>query len=151
MSRLVPIGRDLTAALRSHRETRMALPLPSGDRSAFLASARGGTLSADSVSRLFARVRDHAGIRHPSQGRWQPRLHDLRHRFATERLTSWYRQGRDVQRLLPVLSTYLGHASIAGTQAYLTMTPELLAEAALRFQRFAEADAPGDTPCHPKT
>ena len=143
-SRIVPFGTALHTVLQTYREARQALPTPSGDRSAFLASARGGTLSADSVSRTFARVRDHAGIRHPQQARWQPRLHDLRHSFAIERLTSWYRQGKDVQRLLPVLSTYLGHSSIAGTQAYLTMTPALLAEASRRFQRYAEPGRQGD-------
>jgi hypothetical protein len=42
-----------------------------------------------------------------------------------------------VQRLLPQLSTYLGHANIAATQRYLTMTPELLREASARFERYA--------------
>ena len=32
---------------------------------------------------------------------------------------------------LPVLSTYLGHARLRHTQVYLSMTPELLHEAAL--------------------
>ena len=31
-------------------------------------------------------------------------------------LTSWYRDGADVQRLLPVLPTYLGHANLDGTR-----------------------------------
>jgi site-specific recombinase XerD len=43
-----------------------------------------------------------------------------------------------VQRLLPQLSTYLGHVSIAATQVYLTMTPELLHEACVRFGRYAD-------------
>lgn len=150
-SRLVPFGTELHAALRTYREARQALPLPSGDRSAFLTTARGGALSAGSVYRTFARVRDHADVRHDPQARWQPRLHDMRHTFALGRLTSWYRQGKDVQRLLPVLSTYLGHSSIAGTQAYLTMTPELLAEASRRFQRYAEPRLEGDRPCRPST
>ena len=42
-----------------------------------------------------------------------------------------------MQRLLPVLSTYLGHASLEGTQVYLSMTPELLSEASQRFERYA--------------
>jgi hypothetical protein len=42
-----------------------------------------------------------------------------------------------VQRLLPHLSTYLGHVHISGTQRYLTLTPELLREAGLRFERYA--------------
>jgi integrase len=69
----------------------------------------------------------------------QPRLHDLRATFAVRRLTTWYQQGADVQRLLPLLSTYLGHVSVAATQAYLPMTPELLAEASARFERYASA------------
>jgi hypothetical protein len=47
--------------------------------------------------------------------------------------TAWYRKGADVQRLLPVLSTYLGHADLEGTKVYLSMTPELLQHASLRF------------------
>ena len=42
-----------------------------------------------------------------------------------------------MQRLLPVLSTYLGHADLEGTKVYLTMTPELLHQASLRFERYA--------------
>ncbi len=60
-----------------------------------------------------------------------------RHTFALNRLISWYRQGADVQRLLPCLSTYLGHVDVTATQRYLTMTPELLHEASLRFRRYA--------------
>ena len=43
-----------------------------------------------------------------------------------------------MQRLLPSLSTYLGHVSVAATQVYLSMTPELLQEAARRFERYTE-------------
>ena len=82
-------------------------------------------------------------MRNADGARYQPRLHDLRHSFATHRLTSWYRQGADVQRLLPVLATYLGHESVAGTQVYLTLTPELLREASLRFERYAETGTGG--------
>ena len=63
--------------------------------------------------------------------------HSMRHAFAVTRLVSWYREGADVQRLLPQLATYLGHVHIAATQHYLTMTPELLREASLRFERYA--------------
>ena len=36
--------------------------------------------------------------------------------------------------------TYLGHTNISGTQAYLTMTPELLPEASKCFARYAAID-----------
>ena len=57
------------------------------------------------------------------------------------RLVAWYRQGADVQLLLPKLSTYLGHISLAETQHYLTMTPDLLREAGRRFESYANPDA----------
>ena len=85
----------------------------------------------------FDTLRRVAGVHRAAGGRTIPRLHDLRHSFAVHRLTSWYRQGADVQRLLPVLSTYLGHADLEGTKVYLSMTPELLEQASLRFARYA--------------
>ena len=42
-----------------------------------------------------------------------------------------------MQKLLPQLSTYLGHVDIQDTQVYLTMTPELLHEAGKRFEQYA--------------
>ena len=45
------------------------------------------------------------------------------------------------QNLLPQLATYLGHVSIAATQVYLTMTPELLRAASVRFERYALPEA----------
>ena len=45
--------------------------------------------------------------------------------------------------MLPLLSTYLGHTSIAATQTYLSMTPDLLGEAAVRFKRYAESKEGG--------
>ena len=40
-------------------------------------------------------------------------------------------------RLLPKLSTYLGHISLSSTQRYLTMTAALLQQASGRFERYA--------------
>ena len=57
----------------------------------------------------FRRIRKKAGVKRIDNVRYQPRLHDLRHTFAVHRLTAWYKEGADVQRLLPVLSVYLGH------------------------------------------
>ena len=45
-----------------------------------------------------------------------------------------------MQRLLPALSTYLGHSDLEGTKVYLSMTPELLQQACLRFARYAGGD-----------
>ncbi len=85
----------------------------------------------------FVRLRERTGIQRPHTDRWQPRLHDLRATFAVHRLVAWYREGVDLQTRLPLLATYLGHINVSGTQVYLTMTHELLAEASRRFERYA--------------
>ena len=94
-------------------------------------------LARNTAERIFSRLRVRAGVLRHDGGRYQPRLHDLRHAAAVHRVVSWYRQGADVQRLLPQLATYLGHVHISATQRYLTLTPELLHEASQRFEHYA--------------
>lgn len=134
-SRLVPIGADLCKALDSYRTVRQQLPLLDETRSSFFCTGAGLAISLAKLEQIFVRLREHAGIRRPATDRWQPRLHDIRHAFAVGRLIAWYREGADVQACLPLLATYLGHINLSGTQTYLTMTPELLGEASLRFER----------------
>jgi len=81
----------------------------------------------------FRRAVDTAGIAANSPIR--PRAHDLRHSFAIRTLLGWYRDGLDVEALLPRLSTYMGHAEPRFTYHYLTATPELLGQAAARLDR----------------
>ena len=45
-----------------------------------------------------------------------------------------------MQRLLHYLSVYLGHAHIRHTQVYLTMTPDLLQQAGMRFEQYARVE-----------
>ena len=135
-SRLVPIGADLCKALDFYRTIRQQLPLLDETRSSFFCTSTGLAISLAKLEKVFVRLREHAGIRRPATDRWQPRLHDIRHAFAVGRLIAWYREGADVQACLPLLATYLGHINLSGTQAYLTMTPELLGEASLRFERY---------------
>jgi integrase len=53
-------------------------------------------------------------------------------RFAVTRLRLWHQQRADVQALLPLLATYLGHANYSDTAYYLTGSSDLLAVAAER-------------------
>jgi len=110
---------------------------PSQPEAPFFVSRTGSRLTRRAAEHTFSRLRLRAGVLRHDGSRYQPRLHDLRHAFSVHRLVAWYRQGADVQRLLPQLATYLGHIHIATTQRYLTMTPELLQEASKRFEHYA--------------
>lgn len=139
-TRLVPIGPQLTRVLTDYLSRRRQLPLPAGETSAFFATRSGLQLEYRVVNKLFRRLRKVAGVQRESTARYQPRLHDIRHTAAVHRVTAWYRVGADVQCLLQQLATYLGHVDIRSTQRYLSMTPELLHEASLRFECYAQLE-----------
>jgi integrase len=127
-TRLVPLHRSTLKALRAYAEVRdrmhrgRSLPY-------FFVSSRANRLQDTTVTQVFHKLSRQIGIRQVG-ARHGPRLHDLRHRFAVETLVRWYRHSpEEVTRKLPVLSTYLGHVSIAGTYWYLSNTPELMTAA----------------------
>lgn len=134
-SRLVPLDPALSLILSQYIESQRHRTR--SEEALFFATRRGKRLRYMSVWRYFRRLCERAGIKRDDSLLFQPRIHDLRHAFATNRILSWYRQSADVQRLLPCLSTYLGHGTLAATQRYLTATPEVLREACYRFEQYA--------------
>jgi integrase/recombinase XerD len=138
-TRLVPTGPRLTAALATYTIKRRQISRFHSAEAPFFVTRGGSSVKRHMAENAFRRLRDQAKVYRHDGARYQPRLHDLRGTFAVHRLVSWYRQGRDLRILLPKLATYLGHADIGATQRYLTMTPELLHEASMRFERYAMA------------
>jgi len=140
-SRMVPMGKDLTGLLTGYVLKRHGIQDTSSETPLFCFS-NGSPLSQSSVRSAFRRLRSHAGLMRDGGPRRQPRIHDLRHTAAVHRLISWYRSGKDLQDLLPKLATYLGHTDLSSTQHYLTLTPELLQQASLRFEHYAIGETP---------
>jgi integrase/recombinase XerD len=135
-TRIVPLSDDLNTVIRTFIE-RQGNHYSAGGESRLFSSRDGTALSDTTVGVTFRRLCTIAGIRRNGGARNQPRIHDLRHSAAVHRVTAWYRCDADLNDLLPKLATYLGHAGLSGTQRYLTMTQELLAEASCRFEAFA--------------
>jgi len=65
-------------------------------------------------------------------------MHDLRHTFAIRTLIDAYRTAQDIERQITLLSTYLGHVDPTSTYWYLSATPELMALAGDRLERYAK-------------
>jgi site-specific recombinase XerD len=143
-SRLVPFGCDLNEAMRRYARRRKADGHSQEQDAPFFVTKLGERVPNELLQRVFRRLRKRAGIHRSDAARYQPRLHDLRHSAAVHRLTTWYREGKDVQKLLPLLSTYMGHTDMSGTQRYLTMTPELLQQASVRFSNYAFSEVSDD-------
>jgi len=139
-TRMLPIGSLLVENLTFYEKVRRNLCHSEKPDTTFFISRTGDPVSRQMTERTFRCLCEVADIHRDDGARYQPRLHDLRHTFAVHRLTQWYRQGANVQRLLPLLSTYLGHSNIVATQRYLTMTPELLHQANIRFENYAQKE-----------
>ena len=88
-----------------------------------------GTGLRSGIAHLF----EQAGVR-DKHGR-RPCIHDLRHSFAVQALTRFYKSGEEVQSRLPHLALYMGHVSIVSTAYYLHFIPTL---AALASDRLAQ-------------
>ena len=142
-SRLVPLGPQLLRVLVTYA-TQCKVAGHSQGGAPFFIARNGGSINMSTLQGNSRRIRTHVGIHRIDGATYQPRIHDLRHTFAVHRLIAWYRDGADVQRLLPYLSDYLGHAYLAATSVYLSMTPELLAEASKRFEEHALKEGPHD-------
>jgi len=125
--RLVPVHSTTLTALRQYAQHRdAAFPVPKD--SAFFLSSRRNRLSTAGLYFAFSEACKLAGF---DAGK-ALRPHDLRHRFAVMRLAAWHRERADVNALLPLLATYLGHARYTDTAYYVTGTADLLGIAAER-------------------
>lgn len=126
-TRLVPVHASTLTALQDYaRDRDRAFSKPKS--SAFFINVRGSRLSSSGLHYGFDQACALAGINAHATKPLRP--HDLRHRFAVTRLAQWYRQKVDVQSMLPLLATYLGHARYSDTAYYITATAELLGLAA---------------------
>jgi integrase len=135
-TRIVPLSDSLTIVIRAFI-ARPGNSYSAGSESRLFSNRDGTALSSTALGVTFRRLWAIANIRRDGGARNQPRMHDLRHSAAVHRVTAWYRSNADLNDLLRKLATYLGHAGLSGTQRYLTMTQELLAEASSRFEAFA--------------
>lgn len=136
-SRLVPIHPSTQAMLEQYRVRRERV-LAGHAASTFFITRYGHRLDIGDIHRTFYRLSRRIGLRGATASHG-PRLHDFRHRFAVQTLLRWYRSGEDVERRLPVLSTYLGHVHVADTYWYLSACPELMGLAVARLeQRWGE-------------
>ena len=136
-SRIVPFGEEVSRMLEDYLLWRSEITLRRcvADNHLFI-DKRGNPVRLSSFQQAFSFIREKAGIHRADTAFSDVRLQDLRHTFATNRVAQWYRDGKDVQTLLPVLSTYLGHSNLDSTAVYISFTNQLLNEAGKRFQSY---------------
>jgi site-specific recombinase XerD len=129
-SRWLVLSASTSLALERYLDRRKIMAA-NGPETPLLLNERRQRLCHPTVRQAFMHMLHESGI--PWIRHVGPRIHDLRHSFAVNRLLAWYRDGEDVNARLPALATYMGHVDISSTQVYLQPTAELLGEVDRRF------------------
>lgn len=124
-SRLVPLHPTAMDALRGYLALR--LRTTTEDAHLFL-SASNGRIESSVANTTFRRMLKLAKIA-PTRAK-RPRIHDVRHTFATRALERCPADRRAIARQFIALSTYLGHVKMSATHWYLEATPELMMDIA---------------------
>jgi len=124
--RIVPISESLKKVLLQYIDYRDKMQLPdlSSDGYHFLISPNGYPLSICTARQWFLKLLKRCGIPYVG-GNHGPRVHDLRHTFASHSLMHQVREGADIYCVLPILATYLGHKTLFGTERYVRLTHEM--------------------------
>lgn len=134
-SRLVPLHPTVVEALDRYLEARRR---GAGASDHLFPSVRHRALCPSTVNYTFRCVLRRAKVA-PDRSR-QPRIHDLRHTFATRVLEQCEVERGTVARHFVALSTYLGHVDIRATYWYLQATPELMTDIAAAAEMLVRSE-----------
>jgi len=118
--RYIPMSKSLNECMQSYYAAVHGVSTP---EDFFFINKDRTAISADTVYRNFRMILWRCGISHGGKGRG-PRQHDLRFSFAVHALNQLLEQGLNLYCALPLLSTYLGHASVKATEKYIRLTQE---------------------------
>lgn len=129
MQRIVPINPSLKEVMKQYERYRDRMPIEglADKEHFFFVKANGKPFTNKAAYRWFKIVLRQCGI--PHIGKQQgPRVHDIRHSCAVHSLEKMVKSGVDIYCALPILSTFLGHKTISGTEKYVRMTQEIYPE-----------------------
>jgi len=102
-TRLVPVHASTCKVLADYIARRERHWAGRPVSSYLFVSSWGNRLDNGQIHRAFYALSRQIGLRNAIDHHG-PRLHDLRHRFATNTLVNWYRHDQDPERRLPLLS-----------------------------------------------
>lgn len=131
-SRYVPLASSTVNQMGAYLERRRKAGFSTAATAPVFLNVIGTRHGHPGFVTVFLEILRSIGLRGP-KGERGPRIHDLRHTFAVERLLAWYRHGDNLAAKLPLLSTYLGHSTVTGTEVYLHATAQLLESVGRRF------------------
>lgn len=136
--RVIPLSEELTAKYEVYLSEIHA---NSTLDDFFFKSDYGNSYCTQAVETCFRQLLWKCGISYGGRSKG-PNLHCLRHTFSVHCLQKAMKEGRELQEFLPVLSTYLGHKTLQGTEKYLHMTAELYPDILNKLEKYCRGIIP---------
>lgn len=130
VDRYVPMSHQLSDRCAAYKVTVLCGVDSSG---IFFSAPDGGKYSHSTVTHMWNQMLHSAGIPKNDDG---PRIHDLRHTFAVHCLKKWVDDGEQVNALLPVLSSYMGHVNLSSVNKYLRLTADVFPDITRRIEKY---------------
>jgi integrase len=127
--RLIPLNSSMLQTMLQYKEARDSMPLKNKiePNSFFFISPSGRPLTQGTVYNWFKVILRKCGIPHVGKNHG-PRVHDIRHTCAVHSLIKQVKSGADIYCVLPVISVFLGHKTIKGTEKYVRLTQKMYPE-----------------------
>lgn len=130
VDRYVPMSEELSKRCRVYLTEAS---LQHADADPFFIAPDGGMYSKGAIAHMWDEILRRAEIRRTDAG---PRIHDLRHTFSVHCLKQWVDNGVNVNALLPVLSSYLGHIHLSSVNRYLRLTADIFPDITKAVERY---------------
>lgn len=131
-SRYIPVHPSVKEKLEQYFDIRKKIPVEGHDY--LFIGTNGIKLTAKMADWTFLELIKKTAI--GKDRKKHPRVHDLRHTFATRALERCPTDRKSVAKHFVALSTYLGHVDIKSTYWYLEATPELMSILAIVAEEF---------------
>lgn len=131
--RIVPMHESLIKNLRIYDES--GIPQ---EEDWFFPSMTGNPISCSWIRDAFLKCIKNIGIEKPDLPKHSRNicLHCIRHSYAVAALRQLDSKGIDLYSEIPILSTYMGHENLYGTEHYLHMTVENSRDILLKMEKF---------------
>lgn len=131
--RLVPMHESLTESVKIYAKS--GIPQ---NKNWFFPSEAGVPISCSWIRDAFLKYIRFVGIEKPDLPKHSRNicLHCLRHSFAVASFRQLDNKGLDMYSEIPILSTYMGHENLYGTEQYLHMTTENSQDILAKMEEF---------------
>ena len=91
----------------------------------FFQLRNGKKIKISTIDNNFYKILKRSNIKRKENS---PRVHDLRHTYIVHCIEKWLKEKKDINIMLPILQTHVGHSSLKSLEYYFQITQNMINE-----------------------